>query len=73
MAASNIILGQQQCEDDSKREHTKRVRLYFIDWIRALAINLVIFIHAMMNAADTVDLKDRNDIEKKEGIVKVLV
>lgn len=30
----------------------KRKRIYYADWTRALAIQLVIFIHCLVNAAD---------------------
>ena len=33
---------------------------------------MVMFVHSMMNAADTVDLQDRSAIEKKEGIAKCM-
>jgi len=36
---------------------TPRVRAYYADWVRALAIFLVIFIHCLVNAADASDFK----------------
>lgn len=33
------------------------VRAYYADWVRALAIFLVIFIHCLVNAADASDFK----------------
>lgn len=46
--------------------------MYYADWIRVIAVNSVIFVHCLLNAADTVDLKDRDAMEKKEGICKVM-
>ena len=46
--------------------------MYYADWIRVIAVHSVIFVHCLLNAADTVDLKDRDAIEKKEGICKVM-
>lgn len=31
-------------------------RMYYADWLRVTAVHLVIFVHSMMNAADTVNL-----------------
>jgi len=49
-----------------------KIRMYYADWIRVIAVHSVIFVHCLLNAADTVDLKDRDAIEKKEGICKVM-
>jgi peptidoglycan/LPS O-acetylase OafA/YrhL len=49
-----------------------KARMYYADWIRVIAVHSVIFVHCLLNAADTVDLKDRDAIEKKEGICKVM-
>ena len=46
--------------------------MYYADWIRVIAVHSVVFVHCLLNAADTVDLKDRDAMEKKEGICKVL-
>ena len=53
-----------------------KVRAYYADWVRALAIFLVIFIHCLVNAADASDFKpDEHPAyqQKKDGIVKSLV
>jgi len=34
-----------------------KVRAYYADWVRAVAIFLVIFIHCLVNAADASDFK----------------
>lgn len=52
------------------------VRAYYADWVRALAIFLVIFIHCLVNAADASDFKPDDHPsyqQKKDGIVKSLV
>lgn len=46
--------------------------MYYADWIRVISVHSVIFVHCLLNAADTTDLKDRDAIEKKEGICKVM-
>lgn len=46
--------------------------MFYADWIRAIAVHSVIFIHCLLNAADTVNLQDRDAIEKKEGICKIM-
>ena len=47
-------------------------RMYYADWLRVIAVHSVIFVHCLNNAADTVELKDRDAMEKKEGICKIL-
>lgn len=37
-----------------------RERMYYADWMRTTAVYLVIFIHCLNNAADTVQLNDRD-------------
>jgi len=34
---------------------TPKVRIYYADWLRCLAIQLVIFIHCLVNAADAAE------------------
>ena len=46
--------------------------MYFADWIRVTAVHIVIFVHCLLNAADTTNLQDRDAIEKKEGICKCM-
>ena len=47
-------------------------RMYYADWMRTTAVYLVIFIHCLNNAADTVQLDDRDAQEKKDGICKCM-
>jgi peptidoglycan/LPS O-acetylase OafA/YrhL len=47
-------------------------RMYYADWIRVIAVYCVIFVHCLLNAADTVGLDDRDAQEKKDGICKIL-
>lgn len=57
---------------ETKIEKQPLVRMYYADWIRVISVHSVIFVHCLLNAADTTDLKDRDAIEKKEGICKVM-
>ena len=54
----------------------KKERVYYADWIRAMAIFLVIFVHCLVNSFDASDL-DAEDVptiqQKKDGIIKSLV
>lgn len=51
-------------------------RVYYADWIRAMAIFLVIFVHCLVNSFDASGL-DPEDVptiqQKKDGIIKALV
>lgn len=50
--------------------------MYYADWARALAIQLVIFIHCLVNSADAVGFDPDEEYEfqqKKDGIIKTLV
>lgn len=51
-------------------------RVFYIDWIRAMAIVLVILVHALCNSFDASGL-DPDDVpqiqQKKDGIIKCLV
>lgn len=50
--------------------------MYYADWVRALAIQLVIFIHCLVNSADAVQFDPEEEYEfqqKKDGIIKSLV
>jgi len=52
------------------------VRIYYADWLRCLAIQLVIFIHCLVNAADAAEFNPEENPgmqQKKDGIVKSLV
>jgi hypothetical protein len=54
----------------------KHERIWYADWVRALAIQLVIFIHCLVNAADASGFDPELDPatqQKKDGIVKTLV
>ena len=55
---------------------TPKVRIYYADWLRCLAIQLVIFIHCLVNAADAAEFNPEENPgmqQKKDGIVKSLV
>ena len=59
---------------EAYRPPTKRI--YWADWARALAIQLVIFIHCLCNGADASGFDPDNSPgtqQKKDGIVKSLV
>jgi peptidoglycan/LPS O-acetylase OafA/YrhL len=51
-------------------------RVFYVDWIRAIAIVLVIFVHALCNSFDASGLEP-DDVptvqQKKDGIIKCLV
>ena len=49
-----------------------RERMYYADWIRVMAVHLVIFIHSLLNAGDTTEMYERDASEKKEGICKCM-
>jgi len=55
---------------------TPKDRIYYADWVRALAIQLVIFIHCLVNSADASGF-DPDEYpgtqQKKDGIIKCLV
>jgi hypothetical protein len=46
--------------------------MYYADWIRVVAVHLVIFIHSLLNAGDTTEMYERDASEKKEGICKCM-
>lgn len=46
--------------------------MFFADWLRVIAVHLVIYVHCMLNAADTVGLDDLDAREKKDAICKCL-
>ena len=55
---------------------TPKDRIYFADWTRALSIQLVIFVHCLVNSADASGFDpDENPgtQQKKDGIIKSLV
>ena len=53
-----------------------KYRVYYADWIRAMAIFLVIFVHCLVNSFDASGI-DAEDVpliqQKKDGIIKSLV
>ena len=51
----------------------EKVRMYYADWIRVISVHFVIFVHSLMNAADTTELSNHDAHEKKEGIFKCMV
>ena len=59
---------------NSKIEQPKKKyqRMFFADCLRVIAVHLVIYVHCMLNAADTVGLDDNDAREKKDGICKCL-
>ena len=36
----------------------EKVRMYYADWIRVISVHFVIFVHSLMNAADTTELSN---------------
>jgi len=46
--------------------------MYYADWIRVIAVHLVIFVHSLLNAGDTTEMYERDASEKKEGICKCM-
>jgi peptidoglycan/LPS O-acetylase OafA/YrhL len=63
-------------ESVKSQEPNAKERVYYVDWIRAIAIILVIFVHALCNSFDASGL-DPDDVptiqQKKDGIIKSLV
>lgn len=55
---------------------TIKKRIYYADWVRAIAIQLVIFVHCLVNSADAAGFDPEENVsmqQKKDGIVKSLV
>lgn len=50
----------------------ERERMYYADWIRVISVHSVIFVHCLLNAADTTEMYERDGMEKKEGICKTM-
>lgn len=48
---ANIHTFQQPAEVESNKPAPKE-RVYYADWIRAIAITLVIFVHCLVNSFD---------------------
>ena len=75
-AGENIHTLQHQPEEQEQQPKEKKERVYYADWIRAMAIFLVIFVHCLVNSFDASDL-DAEDVptiqQKKDGIIKSLV
>ena len=65
---------EEQDQEDNKPAAKERV--YYADWIRAMAITLVIFVHCLVNSFDASGLDPDNEPtiqQKKDGIIKSLV
>ena len=73
---ANIHTFQQPAEVESNKKPAPKERVYYADWIRAIAITLVIFVHCLVNSFDASGL-DPEEVpliqEKKDGIIKSLV
>ena len=46
--------------------------MYYADWMRVISVHSVIFVHCLLNAADTTEMYERDGMEKKEGICKTM-
>ena len=57
---ANIHTFQQPAEVESNKPEAKE-RVYYADWIRAIAITLVIFVHCLVNSFDASGL-DPEDV-----------
>jgi peptidoglycan/LPS O-acetylase OafA/YrhL len=72
---ANIRTFEQPAEQESHKPEAKE-RVYYADWIRAMAITLVIFVHCLVNSFDASGLDPDNEPtiqQKKDGIIKSLV
>lgn len=49
-----------------------RERMYYADWMRVISVHSVIFVHCLLNAADTTEMYERDGLEKKDGICKTM-
>lgn len=46
--------------------------MYYADWMRVISVHSVIFVHCLLNAADTTEMYEKDGLEKKEGICKTM-
>jgi surface polysaccharide O-acyltransferase-like enzyme len=46
--------------------------MYYADWIRVISVHSVIFVHCLLNAADTTEMYEKDGLEKKDGICKTM-
>jgi hypothetical protein len=72
----NNIHTLQRNNDQVSQKAEPKERVYYADWVRAMAITLVIFIHALVNSADAANVNFEDDPtikQKEDGIIKSLV
>jgi peptidoglycan/LPS O-acetylase OafA/YrhL len=66
----------ESAKTSTRRDPNVKERAYYVDWIRSMAIVLVILVHALCNSFDASGL-DPDDVpalqQKKDGIIKCLV
>lgn len=62
-AGENVHTLQQRPDEQEEEQQkpVKKERVYYADWIRAMAIFLVIFVHCLVNSFDASDL-DAEDV-----------
>ena len=70
---SGVNTPSKELRVDLQDVKKKMERMYYADWIRVIAVHFVIFVHSLMNAADTTELSNHDAHEKKEGIFKCMV
>lgn len=58
---ANIHSFQQPVEEEQQPKPEAKERVYYADWIRAMAIFLVIFVHCLVNSFDASGL-DPTDV-----------
>jgi hypothetical protein len=46
--------------------------MYYADWMRVISVHSVIFLHSWLNAGDTTEMNERDEMEKKDGFVKAM-
>jgi hypothetical protein len=66
-----IITTDEDMERNLAKKKQKE-RMYYADWLRVIAVHSVIFVHCLLNAADTTEMYDRDGTEKKEGFCKIM-
>ena len=49
-----------------------RERMYHADWLRMIVVHCAIYVHCLMNAADSTGTNNQDFNEKKEGYVKTM-
>ena len=52
---------------------SSRQRFYYLDWLRSMAIHLVIFVHTLEGVFDCLHIKDKDQVEQKKRIIISLV